>query len=166
MDIEEIAKKRVKNLVSAKRYNHSLRVADLAKAIAIANKINPEKAWLAGMYHDIAKEFEEWKILQLVGDNNTDHFPNIKTMHGLAGAAYIRNNFKINDSNILRSIKDHVIPPKNISKMGKIVFIADKLEPGRLVPFTNRTNLIALAKVDLDLAFKRVIGEIQSSFED
>jgi HD superfamily phosphohydrolase YqeK len=87
-------------------------------------------------------------------------------MHGLAGAAYIRNNFKINDSNILRSIKDHVIPPKNISKMGKIVFIADKLEPGRLVPFTNRTNLIALAKVDLDLAFKRVIGEIQSSFED
>jgi HD superfamily phosphohydrolase YqeK len=44
MDIEEIAKKRVKNLVSAKRYNHSLRVADLAKAIAIANKINPEKA--------------------------------------------------------------------------------------------------------------------------
>ena len=55
-DVEQI-KKDMKNNLSEFRYKHSIRVADTARKLAQHYKIDEEKVYIAGIVHDIAKEF-------------------------------------------------------------------------------------------------------------
>ena len=57
-EVEKI-KEDLKKMLSEKRYNHSLNVASVAKELASIYNVNEEKAYLAGLTHDIAKEFNE-----------------------------------------------------------------------------------------------------------
>lgn len=55
----EKIKKDLKNNMSQSRYDHSLLVAQEAKLLARHYHIDEEKAYVAGLVHDIAKEFSE-----------------------------------------------------------------------------------------------------------
>ena len=52
----------LKNNLSEYRYEHSLLVANEAKLLAHHYNYNEDKTYLAGLVHDIAKEFTEEKI--------------------------------------------------------------------------------------------------------
>jgi HD superfamily phosphohydrolase YqeK len=64
----------------------------------------------------------------LVSKYEVKQAPNIKTLHGLAGARYVKKNFNIKDLQILRPIACHVMPPVHTSKAIMIIYIADKLQ--------------------------------------
>ncbi|MDR0752962.1 MAG: bis(5'-nucleosyl)-tetraphosphatase (symmetrical) YqeK [Mycoplasmataceae bacterium] len=131
MDIKKI-KIKVKKILSKHRYEHTISVAKFAKKLALINGVNEEKAYLAGLLHDIAKEFSLNEIISLTKDDpNFSKYPNVKTLHGLAGAYYASKFLKIDDKEVLNAIKNHVIPPKKCSKLSMIIYIADKLDPNR-----------------------------------
>ena len=50
-------KEDLKEILSEERYSHSLRVAEISKELARIYQVDIEKAYLAGLVHDIAKEF-------------------------------------------------------------------------------------------------------------
>ena len=56
--IEQI-KKDLKKYLSEIRYEHSILVAEEAKKLAKYYNENEEKAYIAGLVHDIAKEFSD-----------------------------------------------------------------------------------------------------------
>ena len=84
--IEEI-KRDLKTLLSEYRYNHSLRVAEVAKDLAKHYKINEEEAYLAGLTHDIAKEFTTKENELFIKEHNLDrellNSNNRKFIHGV-----------------------------------------------------------------------------------
>ena len=67
--IEKI-KTDLKDRVSEYRYEHSLMVADEAKKLAKKYNLDEDKAYVAGLVHDIAKEFTHEENTLLVNKYN------------------------------------------------------------------------------------------------
>ena len=148
--IEKI-KKDLKELLSDYRYEHSLRVGETAKELAHIYQIDEEKAYLAGIIHDIAKEFtkeENIKIMERNGKHlDINSTPRIN--HALVGAVYAKEKYHL-DEDIIHAISSHAIGDIPMSTLDKIVFIADKIEPGKNYPKIEEER--QLAKKNLDKA--------------
>ena len=56
----------IKSMLSKKRYNHCCNVAEMCKKLAQINGCDPEKAFTAGLLHDIHKEIDPETMLQEV----------------------------------------------------------------------------------------------------
>lgn len=162
------AANQIRPLMSNFRYEHTLRVAKTALEITkFKNKNLSKKAYIAAMYHDIAKEFNRDQILEIINNKfNRNRFPTAHTLHGCASAAYAKEHFFINDKEILNAIYNHVIPPKKPSTLDKIIYCADKLEPARTKrDIPNRAKLLALAKTNLNEAYNQVLAYNQERFK-
>ncbi len=124
--IQEIRKYLKMNL-SPKRYEHSLGVENTSVLIALKNGVNAESCALAGLSHDICREMPE---LELVHYSEQDHI-NPVLLHGSAGAKFLKERFHIYNESILNAVKHHTSGSHHLDDIGKTVFAADYLEPGR-----------------------------------
>lgn len=154
--------------LSAKRYHHSLGAAEAAKALAKIFNQDEEKAYLAGLVHDCAKNFEDSVLLDLINNEIKTGFEqselkNPKTYHAIAGAYLIQKEFEIDDSEIISAVRNHTIGKTNMSIFDKIIFLADKIEPNtRDKSYTKRIwKLIEKNKgiIGLDLALLKCFCE-------
>jgi predicted HD superfamily hydrolase involved in NAD metabolism len=148
--IEEYLKKNLK----ASRYKHSLGVRDSAVALAQKYKVDEEKARLAGLIHDCAKNLKDEEILNLFREQDLEIseicFKAPQIMHGLAGAIIAKNIFKVIDEEILNAITYHTTGRKNMTVLEKIIYLADFIEPSR--DFLGVEILRTLAFEDLEKA--------------
>ena len=154
--------------LSAKRYHHSLGAAEAAKALAKIFNQDEEKAYLAGLVHDCAKNFEDSVLLDLINNKIKEGFEqselkNPKTYHAIAGAYLIQKEFEIDDSEIISAVRNHTIGKTNMSIFDKIIFLADKIELNtRDKSYTKRIwKLIEKNKgiIGLDLALLKCFCE-------
>ena len=156
----------IKNMMSKSRYLHTLRVKDTALQIAKAIKYpNLTKVYYAAMYHDIAKEFSKHKTLKLIKHYDKNYYPTIHTLHGIASAVYASKHFNVTDKEILNAISEHVLPHNNCSKLAKIIYCADKLEPSRTKQdISNRIAYLKLVKNNLNKGFSKLYKEIKEKY--
>lgn len=143
----------LKENLSKKRYEHSLLVAKEAKSLAKIYHVDEEKAYLAGLMHDIAKELSEeennyWiKKGNLADDLKKENYKKIR--HADIGAIIAKEKYNL-DNDICNAIKYHTIGNKNMDTLAKIIYIADKIGrkeiPKELIPIKD------LVKKDLNAA--------------
>ena len=143
----------LKENLSKKRYEHSLLVAKEAKSLAKIYHVDEEKAYLAGLIHDIAKELSEeennyWiKKGNLADDLKNENYKKIR--HADIGAIIAKEKYNL-DNDICNAIKYHTIGNKNMDTLAKIIYIADKIGrkeiPKELIPIKD------LVKKDLNAA--------------
>ena len=62
----ETIKQKLQQILSERRYRHSLGVADEAKKLALHYGADTEKAYLAGLVHDCAKEIPPARMQELM----------------------------------------------------------------------------------------------------
>lgn len=115
--------------LSKKRYIHSLNVADEAVKLAEFYNEDTNKAYLAGLLHDVCKEmpFEQQEKLVLNSKLNVSEIE-MKSQplwHAISGAEYITHHFKINDEDIINSIRYHTVARANMSLLEQIIYLAD-----------------------------------------
>ena len=148
--IERI-KKDLKELLSDYRYEHSLRVGETSKELAHIYHIDEEKAYLAGLIHDIAKEFtkEQNEAIMKRNRQTIDKEENPRINHAIVGAVYAKEKYHL-DEEIIHAISSHTIGDIPMSTLDKIVFVADKIEPGKNYPKIEEER--QLAKENLDKA--------------
>lgn len=119
-----------------KRLNHSLGVSASAAQLAKEFGCDPERAALAGLLHDCARDLDSAELLRLAGDYNINvnlaerYCPLL--LHGPVGAALCRERFGVEDDEVLRAIALHTTGSPEMSLLDKVVYLADKIEPGRL----------------------------------
>lgn len=117
------------------RVEHSLRVADTAKALAKVWRADGEKAYVAGLVHDIAKSMDPGylKVLEISYDSALDQlydsFPAI--WHAFVGPDVVRSLFSITDTEILAAVRWHTTGCADMPLLAKVVYTADFIEPGR-----------------------------------
>lgn len=122
-------KELLKTRLTEKRYYHSLCVADEAKRLAEKYGANADKAYLAGLLHDITKNAEKNEQLQMfkkfgiIPDDITAN--SHKLWHAVTGAAYIKNVLKINDEEIISAVRYHTTAKKYMNLLEKILYLAD-----------------------------------------
>lgn len=132
------AKQAAKRALSQKRYIHTLNVQNMAVQLAKRYHADVEKAALAALLHDIAKECERDKLLQIFKDNaiiagKAAEKPQC-VWHGIAASILARTKYGIEDKEILDAIACHSTGRADMTKMDKIIYMADMVSEERSYP--------------------------------
>ncbi len=128
-------RKLLKEKLLEKRYIHSLNVADSARALAELYGGDKDKAYFAGLVHDIMKNASQEEQLQIMekGGIILSHTEknNPKLWHAMAGECYLRTEMGITDNEILSAVRYHTTGKAGMSLLDKIVYIADYISVER-----------------------------------
>lgn len=123
-----------KHLQPARLY-HSINVAEEAKKLALHYGADPEKAYTAGLLHDIMKNTPDSELLNFFRENGiiltrTERVSR-KTWHAIAGEAYCRLVLSVTDREILSAIRWHTTARAGMTLLDKVIFIADFISADR-----------------------------------
>ncbi len=156
------ATKIVQARVKPKRYQHSLSVAQLASEIATSNHLDGFKAWLMGVYHDIAKGMSNEELASYINafqPYEKDYDPPV--WHQFVGAYILKYEYQMQDKQIINAVRHHCLGDSE-EVYAKILFIADKLDPSRGY---DSSKQIALALKDVDAGYLLVKKENEEYLE-
>ncbi|MDE6412862.1 MAG: bis(5'-nucleosyl)-tetraphosphatase (symmetrical) YqeK [Eubacterium sp.] len=128
----------IKDRLSDKRFQHSLNVAASAKELARKFGADEEKAYTAGILHDIMKEENidiQREYMKKNGEDKRElEFPNHLVYHQMSGAAYCRLELGIDDEDILSAIRYHTTGRSGMTLLEKVVYTADFISADRSYP--------------------------------
>ena len=146
-------------LAQPHRFAHVVRVARMADRLARAHGIDPLRARIAGMLHDLARLYPADRLLRECTERAlpVDAFEraNPIVLHARLGAELARERFGITDEAVLSAIRKHTLADAVMNPLDAVLYLADGLEPGR--DFDDRAELAALAFRDLDAALRATL---------
>ncbi len=123
---------RVQRELAAEKSRHSWQTAQTARKLAAMHGVDVERAELAGLLHDIADDHSDDQLLSLADRFQISISPTEayvpKLLHGPVGAELLHREWGVEDEEILDAVRDHVTGGQ--SRLGKILFLADKLDAG------------------------------------
>ncbi|MDJ1647873.1 nicotinate-nucleotide adenylyltransferase [Mycoplasma phocimorsus] len=146
------------------RAKHGHYAGEFARKIAKAHNFDSQKAYVAAIFHDIAKEWDEEKSKKFI----KRYYGNINVQpheyHQLCGAAWAKNVYLIDDDEIVEAIKKHTTMALELNWLDKCVFIADKICRGRKYPGIEKIRKLVLN--DFDEGFKAVVNHEYENVKD
>ncbi|XLE15145.1 bis(5'-nucleosyl)-tetraphosphatase (symmetrical) YqeK [Deinococcus altitudinis] len=148
---------RVQLMVKPRRFEHIMRVAELAREIARANGIDPQLAYWAGVLHDVARDLPDGELLRLAPPECAIDAAHPLALHGRAGRTLLEHwgfsGRTPEGQTILEAVEDHTTGPRPSNGVSACVYIADVSEPGRGV----NADIRELALYDLPAALRQAI---------
>ena len=165
METIEKIQKDLKQILSEKRYNHSIGVMEMAGELAKIYGVDIEMAKLAGLLHDNAKEMSKEDILEYIKQNNIqiNEFEkfNLPILHGKIGADIAKKKYGVNKQ-IQKAIEYHTTTNPNMDILAKIIYVSDKIELNRKSDSYDIEYERKIAKQDLDKALLLIINNTTS----
>lgn len=156
---EQKARRLAKKRLSEKRYQHTLNVRRMAVKLAKRWGADPEKAALAALLHDTAKELPREEMLQILNDNaiiaeNAQNRPS-PVWHGICAAILAQTQWGVEDEEVLSAIRCHTTGKPGMSLLDEIVFLADMTSAERDYPEVD--YLRKLEKKDIHQAIREAL---------
>ena len=152
MTVDEMCRELQKRLKKS-RFVHSIGVADTAVKLAKKFAVDSEKAYIAGLLHDCARQYENSELPEQAIKRNIKIGEIEKAvpllLHAYIGAKMISEVYEVDDAEISQAIYRHTVGAKNMSDLDKIIYFADMIEPNRNYPGVD--NLRSLAETSNDL---------------
>jgi predicted HD superfamily hydrolase involved in NAD metabolism len=151
MTLDE-ARIRLEEVLTPKRFKHSLNVMNTAAELAVKYEVDVVRAEYAGLLHDCGKNLEAGELLSICRkyglpvDNVSSAQPEL--LHGAVGAVLARHEYGVQDESILTAIKYHTTGREGMDMLEKIIFIADFIEPGRTFPEAEEARKVAFVDID------------------
>jgi nicotinate-nucleotide adenylyltransferase len=151
-------RRRAAALMTAERFSHSASVTRLALDLALKYGADPERAAVAGMLHDIARDRGPRRLAAYARGNRLK-VPALKEtlrrapviIHSYAGAGIAKKNFGVRDRETLNAIRHHTLGSTAPGLLEKIIYVADLAAGGRA--FSEAGLVRKLAFIDLDAAY-------------
>lgn len=144
-------KEKLKNELSDKRYKHSLNVMEEAGHLAKHYGADIEKCMLAGLVHDLAKEFSYEENHEFIKDNNlsldllNDYNRNL--VHGLIASIILEKEYNFKEDMVM-AIRYHSTGYKGMDLLAKIVYLADKIEKDKIYKGIDEERKLAYIDID------------------
>lgn len=142
----------LKNNLREKRFNHVLRVRDMAKALAKHYGMDEDKAEIAALGHDIAKNMDIDELKRIINENNIilteDEEKTPELWHAMVAPIICRSVFKIEDEEVLGAMRWHTTGKANMTSLEKLIYIADMIELGRNFPGVEEIRKYAFEDLD------------------
>lgn len=162
MTDEEIRRELQRRLKES-RFNHSIGVADTAVELAKKFGVDTQKAYLAGLLHDCAREFENDE-LPAQAEKRKIKIGEVEKnvpllLHAYIGAKMISEIYEVNDAEISQAIYRHTVGAKNMSDLDKIIYFADMIEPNRNYPGVEELRKLAETSNNLDEIILTALNE-------
>lgn len=128
----------IRSRLSDYRFHHSLCVAQEAKRLALLHGADPDKAYTAGILHDIMKDTAPDAQLQILADFGVtlDEVEKQSPMlwHARSGEVFLRNILGVNDEEILSAVRYHTTGRAGMSRLEQVIFTADFTSADRNYP--------------------------------
>ncbi|WP_141499794.1 bis(5'-nucleosyl)-tetraphosphatase (symmetrical) YqeK [Paenibacillus luteus] len=132
---EMIAK--VKAEMPERRWLHTQGVMETAVILAKRYDEDPVRAELAAILHDVAKYWPTEKMAQIIRERALPSellLYDKELWHAPVGAWVAEHEYGVSDQEVLDAIRYHTSGRRGMSKLEKIVCLADYMEPGRDFP--------------------------------
>jgi 2-amino-4-hydroxy-6-hydroxymethyldihydropteridine diphosphokinase len=142
--------------VTEKRREHIQRVTALLDEWAVKLSLPGEEriAWHdAGRYHDALRDAPD-AVLRELGGNSPD-YP-IEMLHGPAAAEQLQREGE-RRTELLDAVRFHTVGSAQWGRLGRALYMADYLEPGRKFSRADRAYLAAQVPYDFDATFRQVV---------
>ena len=153
----EDARNALETELAPERYLHSIGVMETATELAERFGANVQKAKIAGLLHDCAKNIDPVRsygicgLLEIELDDVTKQ--SYKLVHQYLGAELAKMRYGIDDEEILSAIRTHTTAKEEMSLLDKVIYLADFIEPNRnKKPFEGLCELREICKKDIDEA--------------
>ncbi len=150
-DISE-KKKYLKENLSQKRYTHSLNVAEECRKLAVKYGEDPDKAYFAGLLHDICKELPDDEQKKIVLESNfsvcREEFETRSLWHAIAGAYFIKTHFGVEDIDIINAVRFHTVGRAGMTRLEEIVYIGDLISADRDYKDVDRMRKISYTDIN------------------
>lgn len=151
MEFKQI-QKRLEQMLSKDRYEHSIGVSESAGALAARYGADTKKAALAGLVHDCAKEIDYDEMVKMCERNKIvlDEVARAekKLIHAYVGAHYAKEEFGIHDDEIYDAVFYHTTGKANMPLLTKIIYVADFIEPNRTYEGVEEIRKTAFSNID------------------
>jgi predicted HD superfamily hydrolase involved in NAD metabolism len=168
MTIEEMNVK-LKGALNPKRYAHSVNVMNTAVQLAEKYSEDRDKAAIAGLLHDCARDIRGDEVFALCEKYKieVDEITRIQPelLHGPIGEKIAKDEYGISNEDILTAIKYHTTGHENMSMLDKIIFLADYIEPNRNFPGIGEVRQAAFLDINsammlsLDRTLKYIVSK-------
>lgn len=123
------------NHVKKERFAHSVRTAETCAQLCRRFGLDEKKGYFAGISHDMCKECDDMELVSLAVKDGLPLSPIERTklslLHGRAAATLLKDQFHVRDSDIIEAVQHHTFGKAGMCGLAKILFVADKIEPGR-----------------------------------
>lgn len=135
---------------------HIYRVRDVALELAGRHGIDPERTELAALAHDVCRAVPNDGLLKMsaeMGVNVSEveqDFPLL--LHGPVGAELLRREDALTDDDIYEAVRWHSTAHASLAPLGRLIFLADKLDPQKAAVYSYQAKLRGMALESLDLA--------------
>lgn len=142
--------------VSEKRVAHIGRVTALLDEWARALELPDAEAdaWHdAGVYHDALRDAPEDELRALAGDPAGY---TTEMLHGPAAAARLTSDGE-SRTELLDAVRFHTVGSSAWARLGRALYMADYLEPGRKFSRSDRAYLASQVPHDFDATFRQVL---------
>lgn len=155
-DLEQLTQKTRDFLNKKNLFEHSLAVAKTAQNLAEYFGENPNKAYIAGLLHDIGGIYPNDKRIQAAEKAGIDLLPEEREfpliIHQKLSKFLACRKFRIFDDQILNAIECHTTLRANFTNLDLILFLADKIswDGGDSAPF--KTGLLENLEISMEAA--------------
>ena len=160
MELIDTIKKDLKETLSERRYIHSIGVMEMCAKLAQIYEVDVQKAQIAGLLHDIAKEMPKEEMFKYVEENNIEITEiekiSYQILHGKIGADIAKKKYGLDEQ-----IQNAITSPE-MDTLAKIVYVSDKIEMNRKSEGYDLEYERELAQKDLD---KTVLYIIDASIK-
>ena len=158
----------LREVLSKKRFTHSMNVAEMCYELAIKHGGDTEKSYLAGLLHDIKKEEtpNAQKSLAVLSDMavSAEELETPALWHGPAAAYYLKAKLNITDEDILLAVRYHTAGNADMSTLQKIVYLGDLVSADRTYKDIEKYRKYSFDDLDGGMyhALKYSVGETLS----
>lgn len=134
-----------------------------ARRLALLHGVDEERAVLAAWGHDIARALSSADLLAdahrlgLPVDPVEEEAPIL--LHGPIAAVILGRDYAIDDAEVLAAAQCHTTGRAEMSALEKVVFVADKIEPGKVQSTPPLAKVRQLADNDLDAAILEYLNQ-------
>lgn len=153
-------KEKLMTELDRKRYEHTLGVMYTACALAMRYEANLEDAMIAGLLHDCAKCIPTPQKIALCEEYclsiSEAERSNPGLLHAKLGAYLAKEEYQVQNQQILNAIANHTTGCPNMTLLDKIIYIADYIEPGRSEA-SNLQEIRHLAFIDIDACLYTIL---------
>lgn len=138
------------------RYEHSLHAAELALRLAPAFGVPADRAALAGLLHDCARDLApaaQRRLFPRAAPYRAETLANAPVLaHAWAGAELARKRYGVSDPAVLEAIALHATGAPGMGPLARLVYLADFANQGRT--FREAALVRRLAALDPAAAFR------------
>jgi len=140
---------------------HVFRVEAAAVRLAEAHGVDPERARIAALGHDLARAETPEALLRLAVDSGIEPDETERgapiLLHGPVAARTLEMDYGLTDGEVLAAAAYHTTARAGMSRLEKIIFLADKVEEDKVRRRPEWAEVKDLAAMDLDAALLRFL---------